>query len=134
MARGNYHCVHCGQRCSVLGHLRRETLARPICPSTRPVTVIREADVAMGRVGFCCPPGHVCEFAIQRFQTARERRSWRGDRPTFKQVEYLRSLGYLGPDPKTKGQAHDLIEEYIGKAVVYGDGRTIKLRKERHHE
>lgn len=131
--RKPYTCVHCGRPCSNRGHLRVESIKRPLCPNTRPVTVVRERS-GVARVGFCCPPGHACEFGTQLFVSARDRRSWRGDPPTFKQVEYLQSLGYDGPKPTTKGEAHDLLDEYINRAVVSGDERGINLRRRREED
>ena len=35
---------------------------------------------------------------------------WRDDPPTDKQLSFMNHLGYRGPEPRTKGVAHDIIE------------------------
>jgi hypothetical protein len=40
------------------------------------------------------------------------RRKWKNDPPTDRQLDYLRALGYTGPDPTTKSEAGGLIAKY----------------------
>jgi len=43
-------------------------------------------------------------------------RTWRDDPPTWKQLETVRNLrGYYGPDPKTKGEATDILNRFLGR-------------------
>ena len=37
--------------------------------------------------------------------------TWRGEKPTEKQLTHLQTLGYVGPKPQTRGDAFDLIDE-----------------------
>ena len=50
-------------------------------------------------------------------------KTWRGEKPTEKQLAFLQTLGYVGPKPQTRGDAFDLINE--------GMKRRKKVRKER---
>ena len=50
-------------------------------------------------------------------------KTWRGEKPTEKQLTLLQTLGYVGPKPQTRGDAFDLINE--------GMKRRKKVRKER---
>ena len=38
-------------------------------------------------------------------------KTWRGEKPTEKQLTLLQTLGYVGPKPQTRGDAFDLINE-----------------------
>ena len=38
-------------------------------------------------------------------------KTWRGEKPTEKQLTLLQTLGYVGPKPQTRGDAFDLIDE-----------------------
>ena len=38
-------------------------------------------------------------------------KTWRGEKPTEKQLALLQTLGYVGPKPQTRGDAFDLIDE-----------------------
>ena len=38
-------------------------------------------------------------------------KTWRGEKPTEKQLAFLQTLGYVGPKPQTRGDAFDLINE-----------------------
>ena len=38
-------------------------------------------------------------------------KTWRGEKPTEKQLTLLQTLGYVGPKPQTRGDASDLINE-----------------------
>ena len=38
-------------------------------------------------------------------------KTWRGEKPTEKQLAILKNLGYVGPEPQTRGDASDLINE-----------------------
>ena len=38
-------------------------------------------------------------------------KTWRGEKPTEKQLTLLQTLGYVGPKPQTRGDASDLIDE-----------------------
>ncbi|NWK05192.1 hypothetical protein HX833_03765 [Marine Group I thaumarchaeote] len=38
-------------------------------------------------------------------------KTWRGEKPTEKQLVFLKTLGYVGPKPQTRGDASDLIDE-----------------------
>ena len=38
-------------------------------------------------------------------------KTWRGEKPTEKQLTLLQTLGYVGPKPQTRGNAFDLIDE-----------------------
>ena len=49
--------------------------------------------------------------------------TWKGEKPTEKQLAFLQTLGYVGPKPQTRGDAFDLINE--------GMKRRKKVRKER---
>ena len=69
-------------------------------------------------VGFCCPEGHSCLYTIQRAINRRSRDAWRKDLPTYNQISYLRALGYAGPEPKTKGEASDLLKARIEGAAL----------------
>ena len=47
-------------------------------------------------------------------------KTWRGEKPTEKQLTLLQTLGYVGPKPQTRGDAYDLIDE------------GLKMRKKSH--
>lgn len=129
---GQYRCVHCGQACGEIGHLRVSTDARPICPNTKPVEIVTTGNGRAPRaIGFCCPMGHTCQFGLPETIHRRSKTAWRKDLPTMKQVEYLKALGYTGPDPKTKGEASDLLGEYLTReaGIVPGADRGIIVRK-----
>lgn len=115
-----YACAHCGQPCGVTGHLRaiRADLfgsAEAACRSVGAVPVTTEGEV---RYGYFCPPDHTCltasplamAFGRTTMAAPIARRNWRDDKPTPRQLEYLDALGYRGPRPMAKGQAHDLLE------------------------
>ena len=38
-------------------------------------------------------------------------KTWKGEKPTEKQLAILKNLGYVGPEPQTRGDAFDLINE-----------------------
>ena len=38
-------------------------------------------------------------------------KTWKGEKPTEKQLTLLQTLGYVGPKPQTRGDAFDLINE-----------------------
>ena len=40
-------------------------------------------------------------------------KTWRGEKPTEKQLTLLQTLGYVGPKPQTRGDAFDLINEGV---------------------
>ena len=137
---GQFACVHCGQPCGVTGHLRRVApLYNAGCPSVGPVGITAGGEV---RLAFMCPPGHTCLTASPKalrfgrsFMTEPvEKRKWRDQRPTPNQLGFLEALGYKGPVPVTKGQAHDLITRVLkGEDVETGGGagrrgRGILLR------
>jgi hypothetical protein len=43
-------------------------------------------------------------------------KTWRDDPVTSKQLETVRNLrGYGGPDPKTKGEASDILNRFLGR-------------------
>lgn len=113
-----HSCAHCGQSCGESGHLRLERPGETeICPSTLPLTATLER---ARRFGFCCPRGHTCrgDRAVDLTNTTPDR--WRQQDATPRQLAYLRSLGYRGRDELTKGEAHDLLEQLVGRRGTQG--------------
>lgn len=119
-----YECAHCGQPCGVTGHLKRFTsdlfgATTESCPSVGLVPVTVNGEVQMG---YACPAGHTClsadplrqafgrSFMTQPIQRRKAKEGWRDLPATSRQLDYLNVLGYRGPRPVTKGQAHDLID------------------------
>jgi hypothetical protein len=116
-----YSCAHCHQPCGLTGHLRRINMdllgARAeACPSVGAIPIDEAGEV---RYGFVCPDGHTCYTASALAQAfgrttmpppAEDKKNWRSQPATPRQLEFLDYLGYLGPVPSTKGQAHDLID------------------------
>lgn len=76
--------------------------------------------------GYCCPLDHECLWSSH---TAPRRPGWRLERPTVKQMEYLAGLGYQGPRPRTKGEAHDLLSAILSPTEAEPPReRAIRLR------
>jgi len=58
----------------------------------------------------------------QSLSRYKNNKTWRGKKPTEKQLAFLQTLGYVGPKPQTCGDAFDLINE------------GLKMRKNVHKE
>ncbi len=137
-----YTCIHCGEPCGVTGHLKRIKIdllghLNEFCPSVGAVRITLGGEV---RYGFACPPGHTCltaspevlAFGRPIMSMAGARRNWRDDRPSLKQLDYLLALGYDGPTPVTKGQAHDLLDRIKKNEPLVLDElrhRAIRIRE-----
>ena len=63
------------------------------------------------------------EYESQSLSRHENDKTWKGEKPTEKQLAFLQTLGYVGPKPQTRGDAFDLINE--------GMKRRKKVRKER---
>lgn len=140
MKRRCYRCVHCGAVCGPGGHVRVATRLHPACPHVAPLQVVvttpGETPDLPRVFGFCCPVGHVCRFGVAAGLVTMKRPegAWRNDPPTFRQLAFLITLQYDGPQPRTKGEARDLLQRITdGELVVAGRDvppRAIRLRDE----
>jgi hypothetical protein len=139
MTKAALTCIHCGEPCGVTGHVRHAQVdllgdvANVLCPS---VGSVRISECGRVRIGFGCRPGHTCLTAsplVQAFgrslMTAPIKdRDWREKPPTPGQIGYLEALGYRGPRPVTRGQAHDLLDRIKRGELSAEDAEPARRR------
>jgi len=119
-------CSHCHEPCGVTGHFRRLTRTTRSCDMAGRTLVADRDDpnpLMHEWFGFVCRPGHTCwslplarpMASVLRMTAPDTRATWRDDPATKKQLWFLDVLGYAGPRPVTKGQAHDLLKALRGE-------------------